>query len=120
MAEMFSALADSKRAQIVHALIHQDMTTSGLADLLGMSQPSVSQHLRVLRMLRIVRPRRDGRLVIYSLDDAHIRLLVTLSLSHLREADRSGHTHDSPFPDSPFDDDVSWDAPDDDAGRPEV
>ena len=90
MAEMFRALADPSRAKIVHALTHQDMTTSGLAARLGMSPPSVSQHLRLLRMLRIVRPHRDGRLVFYSLDDAHIRLLVTLSLTHLAEAGSHG------------------------------
>jgi len=89
MAEMFRALADPSRAKIVHALTHEDMTTSGLAARLGMSAPLVSQHLRLLRMLRIVRPHRDGRLVFYSLDDAHIRLLITLSLTHLAET--GGH-----------------------------
>jgi DNA-binding transcriptional ArsR family regulator len=95
MAEMFRALADASRAKIVHALTHQDMTTSGLAACLGMSAPSVSQHLRLLRMLRIVRPRREGRLVFYSLDDAHIRLLVSLSITHLSETHAHSHfAHD--------------------------
>ena len=57
MAQLFRALADPTRAKIVHALVHQDMTTSGLAALLGMSLPAISQHLRLLRMLRIVRSR---------------------------------------------------------------
>jgi len=86
MAQLFRALADPTRAKIVHALVHADMTTSGLAALMGMSLPAVSQHLRVLRMLRVVRPRRESRLVYYSLDDAHIRLLVTLTLTHLQES----------------------------------
>lgn len=85
LAELFRALSDPTRTRIVYSLVHRDMTTSGLAALLGATLPSVSQHLRVLRTLRIVKPRREGRLVFYSLDDAHIRLLVTLSLTHLRE-----------------------------------
>jgi ArsR family transcriptional regulator, lead/cadmium/zinc/bismuth-responsive transcriptional repressor len=85
MAELFRALADPSRARIVSTLADAEQTTSGLAALLSMSLPSVSQHLRVLRTLRIVKPRREGRLVHYSLDDSHIRLLVTLTLTHLQE-----------------------------------
>jgi ArsR family transcriptional regulator len=65
------------------------MTTSGLAELLGMNQPAVSQHLRTLRMLRLVKPRRQGQFVVYSLDDEHVRLLVNLTLTHLLEAGRT-------------------------------
>ncbi|MEA2640183.1 MAG: ArsR family transcriptional regulator, lead/cadmium/zinc/bismuth-responsive transcriptional [Chloroflexota bacterium] len=86
MAELFRALADPTRTKIVNALVHDDMTTSGIAALMGVSPPLVSQHLRLLRALRIVKPRREGQLVYYSLDDDHIRLLVSLSLTHLREA----------------------------------
>ena len=86
MAGLFRALADANRTRIVYALVHEDMTTSGLAALLGLNAPAVSQHLRTLRALRIVKPRRDGQLVFYSLDDEHIRLLITLTLSHLSEA----------------------------------
>ena len=85
LAEMFAALANPARARIVHALVHTDATTSGLARLMGMSLPRVSQHLRLLRNLRIVKRRRDGRQVFYSLEDAHISVLITLSLTHLRE-----------------------------------
>jgi len=85
VAELFRALADPTRERIVYALVHQDLTTSGLATLLGMNPPTISQHLRLLRTLRIVKPRREGQLVYYSLDDDHIRLLITLSLNHLRE-----------------------------------
>jgi ArsR family transcriptional regulator len=93
MAQLFRALADPTRAKIVHALVHADMTTSGLAALLGMSLPAISQHLRLLRMLRVVRSRRESRLVYYSLDDSHIRFLVTLTLTHLEEAHADPH-HD--------------------------
>ncbi|MBM2811813.1 MAG: ArsR family transcriptional regulator [Chloroflexi bacterium] len=85
LAELFGALADPNRAKIVHALAQSEKTTSGLAALLGMSPPAVSQHLRLLRFLRIVKPRREGRQVHYSLDDRHIRLLISLSITHLQE-----------------------------------
>jgi DNA-binding transcriptional ArsR family regulator len=85
MADLFRGLGDPNRARIVHALVHDDMTTSGLAELLGMNQPAVSQHLRTLRMLRLVKSRRKGQFVVYSVDDEHIRLLVNLTLSHLME-----------------------------------
>lgn len=85
MADLFSGLADPNRARIVHALVHEDMTTSGLAELLGMNKPSVSQHLRTLRMLRLIKSRREGQFVLYSVDDEHVRLLVNLTLTHLRE-----------------------------------
>jgi DNA-binding transcriptional ArsR family regulator len=85
LAELFRALADPTRVRIVYALVQQDLTTSGLATLLGMNPPTISQHLRLLRTLRIVKPRREGQLVYYSLDDDHIRLLITLSLNHLHE-----------------------------------
>lgn len=90
LAELFRALADPTRASIVYSLVHEDMTTSGLAALLEMNPPTISQHLRLLRALRIVKPRREGQLVYYSLDDDHIRLLVTMSLHHLRERQGAG------------------------------
>jgi ArsR family transcriptional regulator, lead/cadmium/zinc/bismuth-responsive transcriptional repressor len=86
VADLFRALADPTRTRVVHALLHQEMTTSGLAALLEVNPPAVSQHLRVLRALRIVRPRREGQLVYYALDDEHIRMLITLIVSHLRES----------------------------------
>ncbi|MPZ14220.1 MAG: metalloregulator ArsR/SmtB family transcription factor [Chloroflexi bacterium] len=91
LAELFRALADPNRTKIVHALAHGEVTTSGLAAVLNISLPAVSQHLRLLRLLRIVKPRREGRLVYYSLDDRHIRLLISLSITHLQEEQsRSG------------------------------
>lgn len=90
LAETFRALADSTRARIIHSLAEQELCVCDLAGVVGMSEPAVSQHLRMLRNLRIVRARREGKVVYYSLDDAHIRVLLGVSLSHLshpREAD---------------------------------
>jgi DNA-binding transcriptional ArsR family regulator len=83
LAEVFRALADPSRAKIVHSLLNQELCTCDLAAIVSLSEPGVSQHLRVLRNLRVVKARRAGRRVFYSLDDAHVRELLSLSLSHL-------------------------------------
>src|SRR6516225_8684680 len=81
LAQLFGALADSTRARIVHLLLHEELCTCDLAALLGVTDSCVSQHLRVLRSLRLVKPRRVGKFVYYSLDDAHIALLVQVGLT---------------------------------------
>lgn len=83
LAGLFAALADPTRAQIVHALLQQELCSCDLAALVGISASGASQHLRVLRNLRLVKSRRAGKLVYYSLDDAHIALIVQLGLTHL-------------------------------------
>lgn len=90
LAETFRALADSSRAKIVYSLLRQELCTCDLAAITGSSESSVSQHLRVLRQLRLVRSRRQGKMVFYSLDDAHIRILLSVCLSHIRDAGHQG------------------------------
>lgn len=85
LAETFRALADSTRAKIVHALADQPLCVCDLAQVAGVSEPAVSQHLRLLRSLRIVRGRRQGKMVYYHLEDAHVRALLGMALSHRAE-----------------------------------
>ncbi len=82
LAEAFSALADPNRTKIICALMRGEFCVCDLAAVLGISASSVSQHLRILRTLRWVRNRKQGRLVYYSLDDQHIQELLQLSLTH--------------------------------------
>lgn len=88
LAETFRALADPTRAKIVYSLLRQELCTCDLATILGASESAVSQHLRTLRQLRLVKSRREGKLVFYSLDDAHIRILLAVCLSHVRDRDQ--------------------------------
>ena len=88
VAETFRALADSTRAKIVYSLLRQELCTCDLAAILHTSESAVSQHLRVLRQLRLVKNRRQGKMVFYSLDDAHIRVLLSVCLSHVRDSGR--------------------------------
>lgn len=88
VAETFRALADSTRAKIVYSLLQQELCTCDLAVIIGASESVVSQHLRVLRQLRLVKNRRSGKQVFYSLDDLHIRILLSVCLSHVGDAER--------------------------------
>jgi DNA-binding transcriptional ArsR family regulator len=87
LAETFRTLADPTRAKIVYSLLHQDLCTCDLAAIIGLSEPAISQHLRMLRQLRVVRSRREGKAVYYSLDDEHVRALLSVALSHQRHVD---------------------------------
>ena len=86
LADTFSALGDPTRVRILDALSHGELCVCDLAAVLGVSQSAVSHQLRLLRGLRLVRPRRDGRIVFYSLDDQHIISIFKQTLQHVQEA----------------------------------
>ena len=86
VAETFRVLGDATRVRIVHALSLSELCTCDLAVLLGISEPTVSHHLRTLRQMHLVRSRRQGRLVYYALDDEHIRHLLDDTLKHATES----------------------------------
>lgn len=88
LAATFHALADTSRAKVVYSLLWQELCTCDLAAIVGISESSVSQHLRVLRELRLVKSRRQGKMVFYSLDDDHIRVLLAVCLSHISDGGR--------------------------------
>ncbi len=90
LADTFRVLADPTRAKIVHSLYQQDLCTCDLAAVVGLSEPAVSQHLRMLRQLRVVRSRREGKVVYYSLHDEHVRTLLAVALTHLRHGEQAG------------------------------
>ena len=85
LADTFSALGDPTRVRILDALSHGELCVCDLAAVLKLSQSAVSHQLRLLRGLRLVRPRRDGRVVFYSLDDQHIISLFRQTLQHVEE-----------------------------------
>jgi DNA-binding transcriptional ArsR family regulator len=85
MAAVFKVLADPSRCRLVAALIEADeICVCDLAATVGMSESSVSHHLRVLRASGLVRARRDGRMVYYSPDDEHIEQLLDITREHVR------------------------------------
>ena len=90
LADTFSALGDPTRVRILDALSHGELCVCDLAAVLKLSQSAVSHQLRLLRGLRLVRPRRDGRVVFYSLDDQHIISLFKQTLQHVEESATAG------------------------------
>lgn len=86
LAESFKALGDLTRVQIIHALSMQELCVCDLAALLGMSQSAISHQLRVLRNLRLVKFRKEGKVVFYSIDDNHIINLFMQGLDHVRHS----------------------------------
>src|SRR5437763_12240120 len=85
LASIFSALADPTRAKIIYSLLNQELCTCDLAAISGISESAVSQHLAVLRRLRLVKSRRAGKVIYHSLDDPHIGTLLAVCLEHVRD-----------------------------------
>ena len=84
LAAIFSVLADPTRLRLVAALAERELCVCDLANVLGLRQSTVSHQLRLLRALRVVRFRKEGRVAYYTLDDAHIAGLLTQGLGHIR------------------------------------
>jgi ArsR family transcriptional regulator len=84
LAHTFQALADPSRVRLISALSNTELCVCDLAAILGMTQSAVSHQLRTLRDLRLVKSRRTGREIFYTLDDEHIRELFLLGLSHIQ------------------------------------
>jgi ArsR family transcriptional regulator, lead/cadmium/zinc/bismuth-responsive transcriptional repressor len=84
LARTFQALADPSRIRLISALADGELCVCDLAAVLGMTQSAVSHQLRSLRDLHLVKSRRAGREILYTLDDDHIRELFQLGLSHVQ------------------------------------
>ncbi len=85
LAETFKLLGDATRVRILDALSHGELCVCEIAALVDLSESAVSHQLRLLRGLRLVRPRRAGRLAYYTLDDQHIMSLFQQGLRHVQE-----------------------------------
>ena len=89
--EVFAALSSPVRAAIVHRLTEGERTVSQLVDELGLSQPLVSQHLRVLRSARLVATERRGREIAYTLADEHVAHVFLDAFNHTKETTHDDH-----------------------------
>lgn len=83
LASVFKALADPTRLRIISALSSGERCVHEMAESLGLNQPAVSHQLRLLRDRDLVRYRREGRHIIYALDDAHVHELFSMAREHL-------------------------------------
>lgn len=84
LAELFSSLSDASRIRLIALLMDGEKSVRALADGLGMTESAVSHQLRGLRQMHLVRARKAGRQVFYSIDDDHVARLFTLGLDHVQ------------------------------------
>lgn len=85
VSELFKVFGDSTRARIICALNIEEMCVCDLSALLNMTQSAISHQLRLLKVSRIVKSRKQGRVVYYSLDDAHIGEIFAMAFDHVME-----------------------------------
>lgn len=85
LSEIFKVLGDETRTKILYLLAYQKLCVCDLAEVLEMSLPAISHHLRLLKALRLVKYQRDGKMVYYSLDDEHILNMIREAQEHFTE-----------------------------------
>lgn len=85
LAGLFKVLGDGTRIKIISALLQAEMCVCDIAVLLNMTNSAISHQLRTLRQTKLVKNRRDGKHVYYSLDDEHVSAIVTQGLEHIAE-----------------------------------
>jgi DNA-binding transcriptional ArsR family regulator len=85
LSDTFKTLGDKTRVKILHALSKEDLCVCDISAILDMSMSAISHQLRVLRNMRLVKNRKDGKMVHYSLDDDHIVQLLRMAREHATE-----------------------------------
>ncbi|GHV85347.1 transcriptional regulator [Spirochaetia bacterium] len=85
LAELFKVFGDSTRIRIISALLHGELCVCDIAVLLGMTKSAISHQLRLLRQSKLVKCRRAGKVVFYSLDDNHVGAIFRAGLEHVNE-----------------------------------
>ncbi len=85
LAELFKVFGDSTRIKILYSMFENELCVNDIAKLLNLSQSSVSHQLRILKSSKLVKFRRDGKSVYYSLDDEHVRAIISMGMEHVEE-----------------------------------
>ena len=85
MAELFKVFGDSTRIKILYALFENECCVSDMSELLGVSQPAASYQLKILRQAKLIKPRKAGKTVYYSLADDHVKTIIGMAKEHLEE-----------------------------------
>lgn len=85
VAELFKIFGDSGRIRILSALAQAEMCVCDLGSVLNMTKSAVSHQLRILRQAKLVKNRRSGKEIYYSLDDDHVQSIISLALEHIKE-----------------------------------
>lgn len=85
LAELFKVFGDSTRIRILYVLFENELCVGDIAELLHMSQSSVSHQLRILKDAKLVRFRREGKSIYYALDDEHVYHIMEMGMEHVEE-----------------------------------
>ena len=85
LSELFKIFGDSTRIRILYVLFESDMCVCGIAELLGMTQSAISHQLAVLKKAKLVRYRREGKTIFYSLSDDHVLTILDQGMEHIAE-----------------------------------
>ena len=83
LSEFYKIMADYTRMKIIYALIEKELCVTEIAEIVNMSQTAVSYQLRILRGARVVKHRRDGKMIFYSIDDEHVSDIINTTITHL-------------------------------------
>ena len=93
LADLFKVFGDSTRLRIMYAIADEELSVLSIAETLGMEQSTISHQLRVLRNNKLVRARRDGKQIYYTLDDDHVKKIIEMGLDHVLERFYEIHMH---------------------------
>ena len=85
LADFFRIFGDSTRIRILYALSQSELCVCDIASLLGMGQSAISHQLRILKQMKLVKNRREGKTVFYSLADDHIQTIMNQGMEHILE-----------------------------------
>ena len=85
LAELFKVFGDSTRIRILYALFESELCVGDMAQLLGISQSAVSHQLKILKDAKLVKFRREGKIIFYMLDDDHVRTMLSMGMEHVEE-----------------------------------
>ena len=85
LAELFKVFGDTTRIRILYALFESELCVNDIAQVLGLSQSAVSHQLRILKDAKLVKFRRNGKIIFYSLDDDHVRNIIAMGMEHVEE-----------------------------------
>ena len=85
LADLFKVFGDTTRIKILYALLESELCVGDIAQILGLSQSAVSHQLRILKDSKLVKFRRNGKIIFYSLDDDHVRNMISMGMEHVEE-----------------------------------
>ena len=85
LAELFKIFGDSTRIKILYSLFDRERNVTEICEVLGMNQPAISNQLKILKTSKLVRSRRDGKSMVYSLADEHVKTIIAMGKEHIEE-----------------------------------